>query len=211
LKVEVLVVDIVGVVLVGGKSRRYGHNKALEVFQDERLIDRQVRTVRSLFPEVLVVTNEPELYLHLDVTIVRDVIPGQGPLGGIYTGLFFAMGQSVFVTACDMPFVQPPVVSRMVQLACQYDVVVPEKEAGLEPLHAIYSSRCLPHIKKMVDRQELQVISFFHAVRVYRLSSEEIEQLDPRGLSFFNINTPDDMERARLLLEAIERDAKQEW
>ena len=203
LKLEGLVTGIIGVVLVGGKSRRYGRNKALEVFQGERLIDRQVRTVRSLFPEVLVVTNEPELYLHLDVTIVRDVIPRQGPLGGIYTGLIFAHGNSVFVTACDMPFVQPPMVRRMVQLAGEYDIVVPEKEAGLEPLHAIYSSRCLPHIKKMLAHQERQIIKFFQSVKVYRLSTAEIAQLDPMGLSFFNINTPDDMERARELLAEV--------
>lgn len=194
----------VGVVLVGGESRRYGRNKAMEFFQGERLIDRQVRTVGSLFSEVLVITNEPELYLHLDVTIVRDVIPRQGPLGGIYTGLLFAQGKSVFVTACDMPFVQPAVVSRMVQLATDYDVVVPEKIEGLEPLHAIYSSRCLPHIEKMLADGRLQVINFFPAVKVCRLSSEEIGQLDPLGLSFFNINTPDDMDRAKELLEKLE-------
>ena len=195
---------MVGVVLVGGKSRRYGRNKALEFFQGERLIDRQVRTVGSLFSEVLVITNEPDLYLHLDVTIVRDVIPRQGPLGGIYTGLLFAQGKSVFVTACDMPFVQPAVVRRMVQLATDYDVIVPQKIEGLEPLHAIYSSRCLPHIEKMLADGTLQVINFFPAVNVYRLSSEEIGQLDPQGLSFFNINTPDDMDRAKELLEKLE-------
>lgn len=198
------VAGMVGVVLVGGESRRYGRNKALELFQGERLIDRQVRTVGTLFSEVLVITNDPERYLHLDVTIVRDVIPGQGPLGGIYTGLLFAQGKSVFVTACDMPFVQPAVVRRMVQLATDYDVIVPEKTEGLEPLHAIYSSRCLPHIKKMLGHGTLQVINFFPAVKVYRLSSEEIGQLDPQGLSFFNINTPNDMDRARELLEGIE-------
>lgn len=195
---------MVGVVLVGGQSRRYGRNKALEFFQGERLIDRQVRTVRSLFSEVLVIANEPELYLHLDATIVRDVIPRQGPLGGIYTGLLFAQGKSVFVTACDMPFVQPAVVGRMVQLATDYDVIVPEKIEGLEPLHAIYSSRCLPHIEKMLARGMLQVINFFPAVKVYRLSSEEIGQLDPQRLSFFNINTPDDMDRAKELLEKFQ-------
>jgi molybdopterin-guanine dinucleotide biosynthesis protein A len=204
LSVKDRVAGMVGVVLVGGESRRYGRNKALEFFQGERLIDRQVRTVGSLFSEVLVITNEPELYLHLDVTIVRDVIPRQGPLGGIYTGLLFAQGKSVFVTACDMPFVQTAVVNRMVQLATDYDVVVPEKIEGLEPLHAIYSSRCLPHIEKMLADGTLQVINFFPAVKVYRLSSEEIGQLDPMGLSFFNINTPDDMDRAKELLEKLE-------
>jgi molybdopterin-guanine dinucleotide biosynthesis protein A len=195
---------LVGAVLVGGKSRRFGRNKALEEFQGERLIDRQVRMLRSLFPEVLVIANRVEEYLDLDVTIVGDIIPGKGPLGGIYTGLIFAQGASVFVTACDMPFVQATVVEHMVRLAGDHDVVIPEKEVGLEPLHAVYSCRCLPHIKGMLDRGELQVTRFFPAVRVCRLSEEEIGQLDPRGLSFCNINTPGDMMRARELLRESE-------
>ena len=193
---------MVGVVLVGGKSRRFGRNKAFEVLEGERLIDRQVRMVKSLFPEVLVITNEPELYLDIDATIVKDVIPGQGPLGGIYTGLLFSQGESVFVTACDMPFIQPRVIKHMVKLATDYDVVIPEKQDGLEPLHAIYSSRCIPEIKKKLDRHVLQVISFFPAMKVFRLHEDEIRQLDPLGLTFFNINTPDDIERARELLRA---------
>jgi len=195
---------MVGVVLVGGQSRRFGRNKALEIFQGERLIDRQVRQVQTLFPEVLVITNRVEDYLHLEVTILRDVIPELGPLGGIYTGLLFAQGQSVFVTACDMPFVQPAVVKQMMQLATDYDVVVPQKKEGLEPLHAIYSARCLPHIKNMLHQGNLQVISFFPAVRVYRLSQQEIRQLDPQELSFYNINTPHDMDKAKEILEELE-------
>ena len=195
--------EIIAAVLVGGKSRRYGRNKALEIFQGERLIDRQLRKVQSLFTEVLVITNEPGDYLHLEVTLLRDVIPGLGPLGGIYTGLLFAQGKSVFVTACDMPFLQPAVVKHMVQLSRNNDVVVPQKREGLEPLHAIYSARCLPHIKKMLERGKFQVVSFFPAVKVCRLSQEELQNLDPHGLSFFNINTPDDMDRARKLLEEL--------
>jgi molybdopterin-guanine dinucleotide biosynthesis protein A len=195
--------EIVGAILVGGKSRRYGRNKALEVFQGESLIERQLRKVQALFPEVFIITNEPRDYLHLEVTLLRDVIPGLGPLGGIYTALLFAQGKSVFVTACDMPFLQPAVVQHMVQLSKNNDVVVPEKEEGLEPLHAIYSARCLPHIRKMLDLGRFQVISFFSAVKVCRLSQKELLELDPRGLSFFNINTPDDMERARELLEEL--------
>ena len=195
--------EIIAAVLVGGKSRRYGRNKALEIFQGEPLIDRQLRKVQSLFTEVLVITNEPGDYLHLEVTLLRDVIPGLGPLGGIYTGLLFAQGKSVFVTACDMPFLQPAVVKHMVQLSMNNDVVVPQKREGLEPLHAIYSARCLPHIKKMLERGQFQVVSFFPAVKVCRLSQEELQNLDPHGLSFFNINTPDDMDRARELLEEL--------
>jgi molybdopterin-guanine dinucleotide biosynthesis protein A len=201
MKTEGRVSEIVGAVLVGGKSSRYGLNKALEIFQGERLIDRQVGRIRALFPEVFVITNDPKNYLHLEVTILRDVIPGLGPLGGIYTGLLFAQGKSLFVTACDMPFLQPAVINHMVQLSKNNDVVIPEKKEGLEPLHAIYSSRCLPHIKRMLDQGKYQVISFFPAVKVCRLSQKELSKLDPHGMSFFNINTPEDMERAKELLE----------
>ena len=124
--------EIIGAVLAGGKSRRYGRNKALEIFQGERLIDRQLRKVQALFPEVLVIANKPCDYLQLEVTLLRDVIPGVGPLGGIYTGLLFAQGKSVFVTACDMPFLQPAVVKKMVQLSRNNDVVIPEKKEGLD-------------------------------------------------------------------------------
>ncbi|MFP3869891.1 MAG: molybdenum cofactor guanylyltransferase [Syntrophobacteria bacterium] len=190
---------MVAVVLAGGGSRRFGRNKALELFRGERLLDRQVRILGSLFPRLLVITNQPELYLDLNVTVVQDMIPGQGPLGGIYTGLVFAQGETVFVSACDMPFVQSAVIGRMVQLAGDYDVVIPERGNRLEPLRAVYSCRCLPHIKRMLDRQEFQVISFFSHVTVYRLCQEEIDDLDPMGLSFFNINIPEDLVRAEEL------------
>jgi molybdopterin-guanine dinucleotide biosynthesis protein A len=187
---------MIGTVLAGGKSRRFGRNKAVEIFEGERLIERQVRTLRSVFPEVMIVANTPELYLDLNVTTVADVVPGRGPLGGIYTGLLFAQGDSIFVTACDMPFLQLAVIRRMVDLFPGHDVVVPRLGEYLEPLHGIYSPRCLPHIKRMLDREELQVIRFFPSLKVAHLDEEEILRLDPAGLSFFNINTPEDMAKA---------------
>ncbi|MGE5310696.1 MAG: molybdenum cofactor guanylyltransferase, partial [Nitrospirota bacterium] len=177
---------MVGTILAGGKSRRFGRNKSLEFFQGERLIERQVRTLRSLFPEVMIVTNTPELYLDLDVTIVQDIIPGLGPLGAIYTGLLFARGGSIFVTAVDMPFIQPEVIRRMMELLPGHDVIVPRLGDYLEPLHGMYSSRCLASVKRMLDRDELQVVRFFPSVKMAYLDEEEIRRLDPKGLSFFN-------------------------
>ncbi|MBP1727305.1 MAG: molybdenum cofactor guanylyltransferase [Deltaproteobacteria bacterium] len=187
---------MVGTILAGGKSRRFGRNKSLEFFQGERLIERQVRTLRSLFPEVMIVTNTPELYLDLDVTIVQDIIPGLGPLGAIYTGLLFARGGSIFVTAVDMPFIQPEVIRRMMELLPGHDVIVPRLGDYLEPLHGMYSPRCLASVKRMLDRDELQVVRFFPSVKMAYLDEEEIRRLDPKGLSFFNINTPEDMAKA---------------
>ncbi|MBW1980332.1 MAG: molybdenum cofactor guanylyltransferase [Deltaproteobacteria bacterium] len=192
---------MIGVVLAGGKSRRFGRNKALELFQGERLIERQVRTLGRIFSEVIIVSNTPEVYVDLQVTLLRDIIPEQGPLGGIYTGLLYARDRGIFVAGCDMPFLQAALIGKMVELAANYDVVIPEKEGRLEPLHAAYSSRCLPHIEGMLKRKELQVIRFFPAVRVYRLGEKECQAIDPLGISFFNINTVADLSRAEELLQ----------
>jgi molybdopterin-guanine dinucleotide biosynthesis protein A len=194
---------MVGTILAGGKSRRFGRNKSVEPFQGELLIERQVRILRSLFPEVMIVTNAPEPYLDLDVTIVQDIIPGLGPLGGIYTGLLFARGASIFVTAVDMPFLQPAVIRRMVEVFPGHDVVVPRLGDYLEPLHAMYSPRCLAPVKRMLDREELQVVRFFTSVKKAYLNEEEIRRLDPEGLSFFNVNTPEDMAKAMEILARI--------
>lgn len=191
---------MVGAILAGGKSRRFGRNKSIECFRGERLIERQVRILRSLFPEVMIVTNTPELYLDLDVTVVQDIIPGLGPLGGIYTGLLFAHGGSIFVTAVDMPFLQPAVISRMLEVFPGHDVVIPRLGDYLEPLHGMYSPRCLASVKRMLDREELQVVRFFPSVKTAYLDEEEIRRLDPEGLSFFNINTPEDMAKAMEIL-----------
>ena len=77
-----------GVILAGGKCRRLGFNKALLKINGERLIDRTVKIFRNLFPEVILITNEPMDFLDLDVKIAADIVPGRGPLGGIFTGLF---------------------------------------------------------------------------------------------------------------------------
>lgn len=199
---------MVGAILAGGQSRRFGSNKAFALFQGERLIDRQVRLLVSIFEQVMVVTDFPDRFLHLDVTLVQDIIPGQGPLGGIYTALVFAQGQSVFITACDMPFLQAPVIKHMLEFCAGYDVVIPEKQDFLEPLHAVYSSRCLPHIKRALDRNEYQVITFFKAVKVKRIGEDKLRQLDPLGLSFFNVNRPEDMARARELLAGRETETQ---
>jgi molybdopterin-guanine dinucleotide biosynthesis protein A len=191
---------MVGAILAGGKSRRFGRNKSIQPFQGERLIERQVRVLRSLFPEVMIVTSALEPYLDLDVTIVQDIIPGLGPLGGIYTGLIFARGASIFVTAVDMPFLQPAVIRRMVEVFPGHDVVVPRLADYLEPLHAIYSPRCLAAVKRMLDREELEVVRFFPSAKKAYLEEEEIRRLDPEGLSFFNINTPEDMAKAKEIL-----------
>jgi molybdopterin-guanine dinucleotide biosynthesis protein A len=189
-----------GVVLAGGRSRRFGRDKSLALLEGERLVDRQVRTLRALFPDVMVVGGATDDPSDQTVPVVHDIVAASGPLGGIQAALSHACGEDVLVTACDMPFLQLPLLRRLVEIAPGHDVVVCRRGSYLEPLLGVYSSRCLPHIGRMLDSGERRIISFFPFVKTVYVEEEETRRLDPLGLSFFNVNTPEDMAKANELL-----------
>jgi molybdenum cofactor guanylyltransferase len=185
-----------GIILSGGKARRMGNiNKAFVRINGERLIDRTVRIYKSLFTEVILVTNSPPDYLDLDLKVATDILPVKGPLGGIYTGLFFTSFRHAFVSACDMPFLNPDFIRYMIEQAGRYDVIVPEIPAGLEPLHAIYSKECIQPIKKLIDKDNLKIIDFYRPSKTLRIHIDVIKQFDPENRMFLNINSLKDVEK----------------
>jgi len=181
-----------GVILSGGKNTRMGANKAFLEVDGERLIDRAVRIYREIFDEIILVTNEPGLYLDQDVTIVTDLEKGKGPLMGIYTGLFWAAADPVFFAACDMPFLQVAFIRHLLAQSRDADIVVPETADGPQPLHAVYSRRCLPVIKSLLARDRLKVTGFYKGMKVRTVSQEISRTFDPQCRMFLNVNTPEE-------------------
>ena len=185
-----------GIILAGGKaSRMDGANKAFLRIGGERLIDRTVRIYRELFAETLVVTNTPLEYLDLDATIVTDIIPGKAALGGIYTGLFFSSCDYAFVSACDMPFLDAPLIRHMMGLAGSHDIVVPRSGEGLQPLHAIYARRLLKPVRRLIDDGRLKVTGLYRKTRVLEVPPETIASFGPEDRLFLNVNSPEDLAR----------------
>lgn len=185
---------LTGAVLAGGRSRRFGKNKALEVFRDMRLIDHAVESLHNICNPLLLVANDLSLYYDVQATLVQDVIPHQGPLGAIYTSLLFSPHEWVFVKATDMPFLTPEIVMMMLGLRAESDVVVPLYGNMYEPLLALYHRRCLPMIASALSSQERKVVAFYPKVRIKTLDEQEWRQVDKEGRSFFNINTLEDWE-----------------
>jgi molybdopterin-guanine dinucleotide biosynthesis protein A len=185
--------DIAGLILVGGKSSRYGSNKALVEVEGVRLIERVVRVMRGLFEEVILLTNTPHEYAYLGLPMVEDLIKGLGPFGGVYTGLETISRDAGFFVACDMPFLQEALILHLVASRKGFDAVVPRVGWMLEPLHAVYTKGCLPAIKRLIDSREYQIINLFSRVRVRFVDEEEIRAYDPKLRSFFNINKPQDL------------------
>jgi molybdopterin-guanine dinucleotide biosynthesis protein A len=187
--------EVTGVILAGGKSTRYGTNKAFAEVRGVRLIERTIRVMGPVCPRLLLVTNTPAEYAYLQLPMVEDLIKGLGPLGGIYTGLEVIEDENGLFVACDMPFLREDLLRYMVTLRGDFDAVVPRIDWMVEPLHALYTKKCLPSLRKFIRSQELQILKFFQKIRVRYLEEEEIRKVDPDLKSFFNINRPEDLER----------------
>ena len=195
--------DISGIVLAGGMSSRLGRDKAVELIGDEPLIARVIGRLSRVSEEIVVVVNEIErasaLPLPESARVVVDTHPGKGPLGGIFTGLSAVDGDWGIVVACDMPFLNVELLKHMLALRDGFDAVVPVRAGHPEPTHALYSKVCLPHIERKLKVDDLKIASFFGDVRVRFVAEEDIIRLDPERLSFFNVNTQQDLERAQSL------------
>jgi len=194
---------VTGVIQAGGRSTRMGGQpKALMSLGSRRIIERVLGVVERVVDEVLVVTNTPDLYAFLRLPMVPDAYPDGGSLGGIFTGLKAAPGDVAFTVACDMPFLHPAVARLVVARAGEGDVVIPRVGDYLETLHAVYAKACLPVIEDKLRAGQLRITGFFDRVRVVEIAASEIaEHADPT-LVFMNVNTPDELARARALDEA---------
>jgi molybdopterin-guanine dinucleotide biosynthesis protein A len=183
----------------GGGSTRMGQDKALIPFLGQPLIQRVVERLAPVGDEVVITTNQPENYRFLNLPVFPDVIPGVGALGGLYTALKVASHTLVAVVACDLPFANPDLLAacRDILLEKDCDAVIPSTERGLEPLHAVYRvAGCLPLVEAALEAGKRRMIAWHGSAEVVVLSPEETARYDPQGVTFWNVNTPKEFERA---------------
>ena len=188
--------DASAVVLVGGKSSRMGSSKAFLRFDDEPILVHIVSTLSRMFSEVIVVAAPDQELPSLPVMVVRDQVAHQGPVGGLCYGLQATGTEFSFVTSCDVAFLNPDLIAYLVSRISECDVVVPHWEQRPQPLHAVYRRSVLPLLEDQLAREQLRPIYLFDRVRTCRVEEDEIRRFDPDGLSFLNMNTPQDYEQA---------------
>ena len=188
------------VILSGGKSSRMGRPKALLPFDDKPLIAHLVQRLSQRFADIVVVAAPDQTLPSLPVTLVHDAVAYQGPVGGICYGLQAVRGTAAFVTSCDVPFLQLPfidyLVSQLDHNDRNYDVVVPVWQDRLQPLHAVYRRRVIPHLQEQLAAQRLRPVYLYDSVPTRKVSPTEIKRFDPEGLSFLNMNTQADYQAA---------------
>lgn len=190
------------VIQAGGQSSRMGEDKALKPFLGKPLIQRVIERLTPIADEMIVTTNRPTDYEFLNLRLVPDLKPGRGALGGLYTAIASASHPVVAVAACDMPFASKSFFESAHRLLVteEADVVIAKTDEGYEPFHALYRREaCLPAIEAAINEDKWKVIAWFPQVKVRTLSPDEIKILDPSGLCFWNVNTPDEFAQAEQL------------
>ena len=191
-----------GVILSGGLANRYdGTEKALLQVGGRRILDRIYDIYRELFDEIILVTNNPEKFLAWDLLIVSDLFPIRSSLTGIHAGLFYMSKPYGFISACDTPFLKKEMVETIIgKIEAHIDIVMPETTAGLEPLCAAYSKRCLEAAQNHLEREKLKITQTFRKNRIKTISEKALRKIDPELRSFFNINAPEDLARAEEMI-----------
>ena len=191
---------LTGIILAGGRSRRFGSKKTLALLQGIPLIEWVRRGLEPLCKRVVVVTAPGREHPEIDLEVWEDLEEGKGVLGGIATGLEKAETPLVFAAGCDVPFLKPALVEMLMAETEGADLVVPKTERGYEPLRAIYGKGCLPVMKKRMGEGELKVDGFFREVRTREIPEAALRRSDPDLISFVNINIREDLSRAEALI-----------
>jgi molybdopterin-guanine dinucleotide biosynthesis protein A len=195
-------------ILAGGKSRRIKGNKALIKLGDKPLLLHVTEGVLGLTREIVVVIGKNEevnRYARLlpsTVTISKDVVCGKGPLAGIFTGMQCMRSKYALVLPCDSPFIKGEVLKYLITRAQGADAAIPRWPNGyVEPLHAVYKvSSAVPAAEAALKKEELFIVDMIKRLnKVVYVSTHEIKKFDQELITFFNINSREDLKTAELL------------
>ena len=180
-----------GIILIGGRSNRFGTDKVMAPMGEKILIERVTDIIAPLFSEVVLVGHVREGLK--DFRIVEDLTPGQGPLGGIRTALSVSKTPHCFVFAADMPNLSRAFIEHMISVTNDHYAVVPVWSKGREPLHAVYHRRILPKAAELLDKEVYRIFNLLSAIDTLIIGEETIRRFTDPAVTFANINTIEDL------------------
>ncbi|CCO08968.1 molybdenum cofactor guanylyltransferase [Desulforamulus hydrothermalis] len=186
--------NFAAVILAGGSSRRMQTNKALLQINGKSIMQIIIDRLTPYFKEVIIISNQPQVYARFGLPVYSDIFLNQGPLAGIHSGLTHISSAGAFFTACDMPFIDPRLAWQLTQLLHSYQGVVPRLGAFLQPLYAAYSKECLPAVEKSLQNGQPKITSFYQWVNINYFDFAQHPEYNWDRI-FFNVNTPSDYQQ----------------
>ncbi len=184
-------------ILAGGRSSRMGSNKALVSLNGQTVLAHILQQLKPHCGEILLVTNEPELFDIYPVRVITDIYPRKGPIAGIHAALSSIAGDRLFLLSCDMPFVRPELMNYMLEQAAAYDAVVPVVGGQIQPTAAVYQQSCLPYLTACLKNDKLKLTRIFEKLFTLYIGETELGSFGAVEEMFFNANDPIALEKAR--------------
>ncbi len=186
--------DSTAFIIAGGRSSRFGEDKALFPYAGRTLIEHVIETIRPAIGRIAIVADIDGRYDFPGVPCFGDIVPGYGPLGGLHTALHRSETERAFLFACDMPGLDVHLIRYMSSISQGFDVTVPFCGGEYEPLHALYSKKCIGHVEKCLENNRRRIISFFGDVSLRNVTEEEIRRFVDPNRAFRNINFRHDID-----------------
>lgn len=188
-----MIEDCTALILAGGESRRMGQDKANLLLGERTLLQSVVATLQPLFTEVIV--NVRQLRHEIDLPQVCDDPSHIGPLAGLVAGLERINTPWLFALACDMPFITPAVIEYLALKRADCQAVVPMVSGYPQPLAAFYAASCLPVARDCFNGSGKHSLrELLERLQVRYVDEAELLNADPELLSFFDLDTPQDVE-----------------
>jgi molybdopterin-guanine dinucleotide biosynthesis protein A len=191
-------IGITGGILAGGQNRRFPALKAFIEIDGAPIIERNLAVMRRLFQSVMISSNTPEKYFYLGAPIIGDVLASLGPMSGIYSLLLNTEDNAVFVSACDMPYINGDVIAficskyKSISAADAVDAVIPVMNNEPQPLFGVYCKSMMPYLEACIAADKTSLKKLLYDTKVFFVDEAEVRSIDKKGASFLNINTPED-------------------
>ena len=201
-------VDFSIAILVGGASRRMGVDKATQLLAGKPLVQHVIDAMRPLSTDLFLVGKDIEAYRRFGLPVTCDLHTPRSSLVGIHTAVASARSDKCLVVSCDMPFAEAEAACALVELSPGFEAVVPLGPAGMEPLFALYNRSCLDTMEDCIKRGEFKILEVLSRLKLRRVTATEMGSARDRGTTFFNVNTPDDLRRAEVMLAGAGEDQR---
>ena len=192
-------IDVGGIILCGGQSRRMGKSKAWLQVGKKTMLSRMVDIVRDTVSPVVVVARHGQSLppLPSDVILIRDPVSGKGPLMGLYTGLKHLMEEveAVFVTGCDTPLLKRECIELLIHRLDKWDIVAAKEGGFFHPLFGVYRTSVVSQIIPLLRDDKLSLQGFLEICKTREISLADLRTVDPALDSIRNVNTPEDYQK----------------
>lgn len=191
------------IILAGGKSTRMGFDKQLITIEGVNITKYIIRVLKSIFENIIVVTNKPSLYEDKDIIIIEDFYKGYGPLGGIHAGLMKSQSIYNYFVACDMPHINIKYIEymmkRIIEDNYETDAVITKFGEWIEPFNAFYSKRLMPFIEDNIIKDKKRISELLDRANVLYVEEEVARGFSSDWSMFTNLNTAKDLKKFRVL------------